>query len=231
MTPSLSYISGSHQPPPATHHRRSPPSKNFSGKPSGRNQKVFISTDLLDPPHHSPPRAATPFVPIHSRHHHLKPSPSHRQPYYHHHATTTIPTSISSSPAPPSLATNKGAFGCSKHHQGAFGCKNDPRGAFGLRKQQLSIELKGAFGCCYHRLARCSCRGHLRRAHIYYSPVFLEGTPARGTYSLRPNVLGGQTCEGYIFISAHVFWEGTPMMGIHGFHYCPSVLGGDTYNG
>nr|GEZ93965.1 hypothetical protein [Tanacetum cinerariifolium] len=191
--------------PPATGHRRrrSLAPKNFSGEPSGRNQKVFLSPDLLDPPHHSPPRAATPFVPIHSRHRHLKPSSSPRQPYYHHpchhHATTTIPTSISSSQAPPSPATNKGAFGCLKHHQGVFGCKNDPRGAFGLRKQQLG--------------------------------GFLEGTPARGTDSLQPGVLGGDTNEGYIFISARVFLKGTPMMGTHGFHYCPSVLGGDTYDG
>nr|GEY46593.1 hypothetical protein [Tanacetum cinerariifolium] len=81
-----------------------------------------------------------------------------------------------------------------------------------------------------HR-SRCSWRGHLRGAHIYYSPVFLEGTPARGTYSLQLGVLGGDTCEGYIFISAWVFLEGTSMMGKHGFHYCPSVLGGDTYDG
>nr|GFA28072.1 hypothetical protein [Tanacetum cinerariifolium] len=82
---------------------------------------------------------------INSRHDHLKPSSSPRQPYYHHprhhHTPTTIPTSISSSPAPHSPATNKGAFGCSKHHQGAFGCKNDRRGAFGLRKQQLGVRL------------------------------------------------------------------------------------------
>nr|GEY23308.1 hypothetical protein [Tanacetum cinerariifolium] len=62
-------------------------------------------------------------------------------------------------------------------------------------------------------------------------PVFLEGTPARGTYSLQPGVLGEDTCEGYIFISARVLLEETPMMGAHGFHYCPSVLGRDTYDG
>ncbi|GJU19233.1 hypothetical protein Tco_1152575 [Tanacetum coccineum] len=73
--------------------------------------------------------------------------------------------------------------------------------------------------------------GHLREAHIHYSPVFLEGTPARGTYSLLPGVLGGDTCEGYIFITARVFLEGTPVMGTYGFHYCPSVLGGDTSDG
>ncbi|GKD44060.1 reverse transcriptase domain-containing protein [Tanacetum coccineum] len=77
----------------------------------------------------------------------------------------------------------------------------------------------------------CSWRGHLRGAHIHYCPVFLEGTPARGTYSLLPGVLGGDTCEGYIFISARVFLEGTPVMGTYGFHYCPGVLGGDTYDG
>ncbi|GJX83430.1 hypothetical protein Tco_0332911 [Tanacetum coccineum] len=39
------------------------------------------------------------------------------------------------------------------------------------------------------------------------------------------------TCEGYIFITARVFLEGTPVMGTYGFHYCPGVLGGDTYDG
>ncbi|GJW66747.1 hypothetical protein Tco_0121171 [Tanacetum coccineum] len=46
-----------------------------------------------------------------------------------------------------------------------------------------------------------------------------------------PGVLGGDTCEGYIFITARVFLEGTPAMGTYGFHYCPGVLGGDTYDG
>ncbi|GJR17709.1 putative reverse transcriptase domain-containing protein [Tanacetum coccineum] len=41
----------------------------------------------------------------------------------------------------------------------------------------------------------------------------------------------GDTCEGYIFITARVFLEGTPVMGTYGFHYCPSVLGGDTSDG
>ncbi|GKF70605.1 hypothetical protein Tco_0203662 [Tanacetum coccineum] len=77
----------------------------------------------------------------------------------------------------------------------------------------------------------CSWRGHLRGAHIHYCPVFLEGTPARGTYSLLPGVLGGDTCEGYIFISARVFLEGTPVMDTYHFHYCPGVLGGDNYDG
>ncbi|GJY75482.1 hypothetical protein Tco_0480598 [Tanacetum coccineum] len=67
----------------------------------------------------------------------------------------------------------------------------------------------------------CSWRGHLRGAHIHYCPVFLEGTPMRGTYSLLPGVLGGDT----------LFLEGTPVMGTYGFHYCPGVLGGDTYEG
>ncbi|GJY09925.1 hypothetical protein Tco_0378110 [Tanacetum coccineum] len=59
----------------------------------------------------------------------------------------------------------------------------------------------------------------------------MEGTPARGTYSLLSGVLGGDTCEGYIFITARVFLEGTPVMGTYGFHYYPSVLGGDTSDG
>ncbi|GJW35205.1 hypothetical protein Tco_0058125 [Tanacetum coccineum] len=61
----------------------------------------------------------------------------------------------------------------------------------------------------------CSWRGHLRGVHIHYCP----------------GVLGGDTCEGYIFITARVFLEGTPVMGTYGFHYCPGVLGGDTYDG
>ncbi|GJR64593.1 hypothetical protein Tco_0010658 [Tanacetum coccineum] len=77
----------------------------------------------------------------------------------------------------------------------------------------------------------CSWRGHLRGAHIHFCPVFLEGTPARGTYSLLPGVLGGDTYEGYIFISARVFLEGTLVMGTYGFHYCLGVLGGDTKDG
>ncbi|GJS39633.1 hypothetical protein Tco_0564676 [Tanacetum coccineum] len=75
----------------------------------------------------------------------------------------------------------------------------------------------------------CSWRGHLRGAHIHYCPVFLEGTPARGTYSLLLGVLGGETWdtyEGYIFISARVFLEGTPVMGTYGFYYCPVFLEG-----
>ncbi|GKA80331.1 hypothetical protein Tco_0786927 [Tanacetum coccineum] len=61
----------------------------------------------------------------------------------------------------------------------------------------------------------CSWRGHLRGVHIHFCP----------------GVLGGDTCEGYIFITARVFLEGTPAMGTYGFHYCPGVLGGDTYDG
>nr|GFA67939.1 hypothetical protein [Tanacetum cinerariifolium] len=59
----------------------------------------------------------------------------------------------------------------------------------------------------------------------------LGGDTCEVTYSLQPGVLGGDTCEGYIFIFSWVFLEGTPMMGTHGFHYCTSVLGGDTYDG
>ncbi|GJV63222.1 hypothetical protein Tco_1474050 [Tanacetum coccineum] len=50
-------------------------------------------------------------------------------------------------------------------------------------------------------------------------------------YHYCPGVLRGDTCEGYIFITARVFLEGTPVMGTYGFHYCPGVLGGDTYDG
>ncbi|GJW75492.1 hypothetical protein Tco_0134862 [Tanacetum coccineum] len=101
----------------------------------------------------------------------------------------------------------------------------------------------------------CSWRGHLRWVHILFITawVFLEGTPAMGTYSFHycPGVLGGDTCDGYIFfsllpeyswrghlrwvhilfINAWVFLEETPAMGTYYFHYCPGVLGGDTYDG
>ncbi|GKC44264.1 hypothetical protein Tco_1061986 [Tanacetum coccineum] len=61
----------------------------------------------------------------------------------------------------------------------------------------------------------CSWRGHLRGVHIHYCP----------------GVLGRDTCEGYIFITARVFLEGTPVIGTYGFHYCSGVIGGDTYDG
>ncbi|GJR35310.1 pyruvate dehydrogenase (acetyl-transferring) kinase, mitochondrial [Tanacetum coccineum] len=64
-------------------------------------------------------------------------------------------------------------------------------------------------------MPKCSWRGHLRGIHIHYCP----------------GVLGGDTYEGYIFITARVFLEGTPAMGTYGFYYCPGVLGGDTYDG
>ncbi|GJU71039.1 hypothetical protein Tco_1262444 [Tanacetum coccineum] len=70
----------------------------------------------------------------------------------------------------------------------------------------------------------------------------------RITTSKCPGVLGGDTCEGYIFISAHVFLEGTPARGTYsllpgcswrghcegysmGVSLLPGVLGGDTYDG
>ncbi|GJU83242.1 ribonuclease H-like domain-containing protein [Tanacetum coccineum] len=51
------------------------------------------------------------------------------------------------------------------------------------------------------------------------------------TTSKYPSVPGGDTCEGYIFITAWVYLEGTPAMGTYGFQYCPGVLEGDTYDG
>ncbi|GKA39782.1 hypothetical protein Tco_0732333 [Tanacetum coccineum] len=80
---------------------------------------------------------------------------------------------------------------------------------------------KGAFGFAQPQKG---CVG-------FFRPI--KGTPAMGTYGFHycPGVLGGDTCEGYIFISARVFLEGTPAMGTYRFHYCPGVLGGDTYYG
>ncbi|GKC39820.1 hypothetical protein Tco_1052204, partial [Tanacetum coccineum] len=49
------------------------------------------------------------------------------------------------------------------------------------------------------------------------------------TTSKCSGVLRGDTCEGYIFITARVFLEGTPA-GVH-IHYCLGVLGGDTCEG
>ncbi|GJR51454.1 ribonuclease H-like domain-containing protein [Tanacetum coccineum] len=67
-------------------------------------------------------------------------------------------------------------------------------------------------------MPECSWKGHLghlRGVHIHYCP----------------DVLGGDTCKGFIFITARVFLDRTPVMGTYGFHYCPGVLGGDTYDG
>ncbi|GJT99371.1 50S ribosomal protein HLP, mitochondrial-like protein [Tanacetum coccineum] len=54
----------------------------------------------------------------------------------------------------------------------------------------------------YSLLPGCSWRGHLRGVHIHYCP----------------GVLGGDTCEGYIFITVRVFLEGTPVI-----EYSPSI--------
>ncbi|GKD18063.1 hypothetical protein Tco_1207221 [Tanacetum coccineum] len=75
----------------------------------------------------------------------------------------------------------------------------------------------------------CSWRGHLRGVHIHYCP----------------GVLGGDTCEGHIFITARCSWrghlreahihyspvflEGTPARGTYSL--LPGVLGGDTCEG
>ncbi|GJU75407.1 hypothetical protein Tco_1272477 [Tanacetum coccineum] len=88
--------------------------------------------------------------------------------------------------------------------KGAFGSGFTVIGCVGFR-----VSTKGALG-----LTEAPLRGHLRGVHIHY---FL-------------GVLGGDTYEGYIFITDRVFLEGTPTMGTYAFHYCPGVLGGDTYD-
>ncbi|GJT65512.1 hypothetical protein Tco_1016992 [Tanacetum coccineum] len=54
-----------------------------------------------------------------------------------------------------------------------------------------------------------SWRGHLRGVHTHYCP----------------GVLGGDTCEGYILITARVFLEGTPARGTY------SLLPGCSWRG
>ncbi|GJV88222.1 hypothetical protein Tco_1532160 [Tanacetum coccineum] len=79
-------------------------------------------------------------------------------------------------------------------------------------------------------ICRVFWRGHCGVAHFSLpARLFLEGTPARGTYSLLPGVLGGDTYEGHIFITARCSWRGH-LRGVH-IHFCLGVLGGDTCDG
>nr|GEV92242.1 Gag-Pol polyprotein [Tanacetum cinerariifolium] len=103
-----------------SHHRRPatttsghprPPPKNFFDERFRRTQKRSPSLDLLDPPYHSPLRAATTLkvtttaaatATTHTTT--TAATTTTNQPINHH----PIPTSTSSSPVPPSPATNKG---------------------------------------------------------------------------------------------------------------------------
>nr|GEV88320.1 putative ribonuclease H-like domain-containing protein [Tanacetum cinerariifolium] len=128
------------EPPLATsgHHRRR--RKNFSTSFSGEPQEYSPSPDLKDPPHHSPPRVATPLRP-HSTadtatftsspphlHHTTTPrttSPtvttptmaviSNSQHHLHHcnHLTTVVPSSRHDD-----HTTKNGAVGLTDHQQG-----------------------------------------------------------------------------------------------------------------
>ncbi|GJX31745.1 integrase, catalytic region, zinc finger, CCHC-type containing protein [Tanacetum coccineum] len=157
---------------------------------------------------------------------------SPRQLHHLHPTDATTPPSPPRSPAtasihPPTLSSphdspKKGALGlflspkrvrwvCS-HHKGV---------RFGLAAR------KGAFGSHHtttlkriERITTSKCPGVLRGDRIEMI-----------TTSNCPSVLGGDTCEGYIFIIARVFLEGTLAMGTYGFHYCPGVLEEDTYDG
>ncbi|GJR60109.1 hypothetical protein Tco_1502271 [Tanacetum coccineum] len=110
---------------------------------------------------------------------------------------------------PPQPLHHKGAFGFKPPAQGcveldlkptggAFGFDiNDQQGCVGLlftaqssaNRSTTSIKMPNAPGVLdggtprrnIILTARCSWRGHLRGAHIHYCPVFLEGTPERGT--------------------------------------------------
>ncbi|GJW12532.1 retrovirus-related pol polyprotein from transposon TNT 1-94 [Tanacetum coccineum] len=64
-----------------------------------------------------------------------------------------------------------------------------------------------------------------------YTLVIVDDYSRKDISHYCPGVLGGDTCEGYIFITARVFLEATPAMGTYGFHYCPGVLEEDTYDG
>nr|GEV12899.1 hypothetical protein [Tanacetum cinerariifolium] len=129
------------------------------------------------------------------------------------HATTSLPLYPRSHDTNTTSITDQGAFVCTKRQQ---------QGGYVWFAYKLEM------GVCFGGQPREGCVVVVSNT---IGSVFLEGTPVRGTYSLQPGVLGGDTCEGYIFISARVLLEETPMMGTHGFHYCPSVLGGDTYDG
>ncbi|GJX38842.1 hypothetical protein Tco_0252145 [Tanacetum coccineum] len=160
--------------------------------------------------------AATP-----TPHHHLTTAAPPLPPAtYHHHPQRH--TTIISLPSPPTRHSRTTST-------------QPPRLRVHL---DLGVAPMGAFGSGFRSRNHIGSAnrstismGRLRGSPIYYCLVFLEGTPARGTYSFLPSVLGGDTCEGYIFNSARVLMEGTPMMGTYGFHHCPGVLGGDTYDG
>nr|GEY84046.1 hypothetical protein [Tanacetum cinerariifolium] len=85
-------IFGNHQPAPATsgHHRRR--RKNFLASFFGEPQNHFSHPDLLDPPHHSPPRAT----------HHLRPHSNSRHTLTTIHHSRAIPTTAE----PPSPSTS-----------------------------------------------------------------------------------------------------------------------------
>nr|GEW77628.1 reverse transcriptase domain-containing protein [Tanacetum cinerariifolium] len=114
-------------------HRHRRPPENFSGELSDRNQKYFPSPELLDPPHHSPPRPSH-ASPLHSRHRYPSTSPprhhgcnsrNHLHPaaatansipnindhnHLNHRGSTLVPPS-STSPRPRRHSRPKKAFG------------------------------------------------------------------------------------------------------------------------
>ncbi|GJV43955.1 hypothetical protein Tco_1428491 [Tanacetum coccineum] len=135
-------------------------------------------------------------------------------------------TIITAAPPPPRhhpQGPRKGALVVVSTQKGCVGLVSRPKGVFvsvavttRLKRIELMTTSKcpGVLGGDTYEghifiTARCSWRGHLRGAHIHYCLVFLERTPARGTYSLQPDVLGGDISEGYIFNSAHLFFGGT----------------------
>ncbi|GJT32924.1 hypothetical protein Tco_0923343 [Tanacetum coccineum] len=88
-------------------------------------------------------------------------------------------------------------------------------------------------------LPGCSWRGHLQGVH--YCPGVLGGDTYKGYITARV-FLEGTPIRGDTYDSPRVFLEGTPTRGtllpgcswrghLQGVHYCPGVLGGDTYKG
>nr|GEY74607.1 hypothetical protein [Tanacetum cinerariifolium] len=112
-------------PPAGYHRRRSSAPTNFFSELSGEPQKYSPSPDLLNPPHHSPPRAAITFVPT------PQPPPPITPPssqHHHHPPTDTIsPTAAAflSAVQPHrrhhlSRKTCKGTLGIADSHQGCI---------------------------------------------------------------------------------------------------------------
>ncbi|GJY90716.1 hypothetical protein Tco_0505912 [Tanacetum coccineum] len=154
---------------------------------------------------------------------------------YHHLYTPQIHlfiiVAISQPPPPPSIVTathdnhhtitthhQQGSFGYDKHRKecvhkkGACGSFASAR----VRFQGLRFVLTTPKGV---RLGSCTDQGAFGLCKPNKGCVWLTTTTTTVRLAVTttiencPGVLGGDTCEGYIFINARVFLEGTPTMG------------------